>query len=153
MSNPNDVVYTPEWIALDMIKHFKPEGIILDPCSGGGVFFNNLEGNKYFCEIEKGVDFFDFELPVRWIISNPPYSIFDEWLTHSLPLADEVCYLIPVNKLLSSYKKLQEVYKWGGIKHIRYYGSGRKIGFPFGFPVGAVHLSKNYKGEVGISFA
>ncbi|WPJ53518.1 hypothetical protein PQZ66_gp33 [Klebsiella phage vB_KleM_KB2] len=153
MSNPNDVVYTPEWIALDMIKHFKPEGIILDPCSGGGVFFNNLEGNKYFCEIEKGVDFFDFELPVRWIISNPPYSIFDEWLTHSLSLADEVCYLIPVNKLLSSYKKLQEVYKWGGIKHIRYYGSGRKIGFPFGFPVGAVHLSKNYKGEVGISFA
>lgn len=153
MSNPNDVVYTPKWIALDMINHFKPEGVILDPCAGGGVFFNNLEGDKYFCEIENGVDFFDFQLPVRWIISNPPYSIFDEWLTHSLSLADEICYLIPVNKLLSSYKKLQEVYKWGGIKHIRYYGSGRKIGFPFGFPVGAVHLSKNYKGEVGISFA
>lgn len=152
MSNPNDVVYTPEWIALDMIKHFNPQGAILDPCAGGGVFFNNLQGDKYFCEIEKGIDFFNFQLPVKWIMSNPPYSIFDEWLKHSLFLADEICYLIPVNKLLSSYKKLQEVYKWGGIKHIRYYGSGRKIGFPFGFPVGAVHLSKDYKGEMGISF-
>ena len=31
---PRDVVYTPDWMAEIMVKRYKPEGAILEPCSG-----------------------------------------------------------------------------------------------------------------------
>jgi hypothetical protein len=150
-STPEDVVYTPWRIAEDMVDFFDPSGECLDPCLGSGVFYELLPEPRWWCEIAQGVDFFDWKLPVDWIISNPPYSIFDQFLTHSLKIADNIVYLIPVNKLLSSLTKLRRVYEYGGIKHIRYYGTGRTIGFPFGFPVGAVYLKRGYKGPMEIS--
>jgi len=150
-STPEDVVYTPTEIAEDMIDFFNPSGDCLDPCMGGGVFYDLLPEPRWWCEIAHGLDFFDWTIRVDWIISNPPYSIFDQFLTHSLKIADNIVYLIPVNKLLSSLTKLRRVYEYGGIKHIRYYGAGRTIGFPFGFPVGAVYLKRGYKGPMEIS--
>lgn len=150
-SVPEDVVYTPPAIADDIIDFFTPTGSCLDPCMGGGAFYDFLPEPRYWCEIAKGVDFFKWETQVDWIISNPPYSIFDQFLTHSLSLADNIVYLIPVNKLLSSLVKLRQVYEFGGIKHIRYYGAGRAIGFPFGFPVGAVYMKRGHKGPMEIS--
>ena len=29
-----DVVFTPDWVAKDIVDYFKPTGIILDPCKG-----------------------------------------------------------------------------------------------------------------------
>lgn len=151
--NPNDVVYTPAAWAEDMVSFFKPEGLCLDPCRGGSVFYDLLPEPRLWCEIEEGRDFFDFDTNVDWIVSNPPYSLFSRWLDHSLRIADNIVYLIPVNKLLSSIQKMHRVYEYGGIAHIRYYGTGRDAGFPFGFPVGAVHLKKDYTGNsMGISW-
>jgi hypothetical protein len=149
--NPQDLVFTPgEW-ARDIVAFFEPIGMCLDPCRGGSVFYDLLPSPKHWCEIREGRNFFDFHERVDWIVSNPPYSIFDEWLDHSLKIADNAVYLIPVNKILSSLKKLETIYRYGGIAHIRYYGSGRDAGFPFGFPVGAIHLKRNYSGPMGIS--
>ena len=67
-------------------------------------------------------------------------------------MADNVCYLIPLNKIQSSVPKLNEVRRYGGIKHIRYYGSGRDCGFPFGFAVAAVHIQRGYQGDIEQSF-
>jgi hypothetical protein len=150
--NPNDVVYTPKEWAKDIVAFFKPEGVCLDPCRGGSAFYDELPEPKLWCEIAEGVDFFKHKQKVDWIISNPPYSTFSKWLDHSLPLADNIVYLIPVNKLLSSLGKLQKVKTFGGIKHIRYYGTGRDAGFPFGFPVGAVYLQRAYDGPIEISW-
>lgn len=150
--NISDKVYTPEAWAMDMISHFHPSGTVLDPCRGGGVFFDNLSEPKLYCEIDDGVDFFSFHDKIDWIISNPPYSIFDPWLDHSLTLANDIVYLIPVNKILSSMPKMRKIYAYGGIAEIRYYGTGREAGFPFGFPVGAVHIKKNYNGPIQISW-
>lgn len=150
--NPNDVVYTPKAWAKDIVEFFKPEGVCLDPCRGGSAFYDELPEPKLWCEIEDGVDFFQHKQKVDWIISNPPYSAFSKWLDHSLPLAEHIVYLIPVNKLLSSLGKLQKVEAFGGIKHIRYYGTGRDAGFPFGFPVGAVYMQRDYKGPIEISW-
>lgn len=152
MSTANDKVYTPDNVAKDLVSFFKPSGIILEPCKGDGSIFKYLDENAKWCEIDYGIDFFDFNEKVDWIITNPPYSIFDDWLDHSLPLADDIVFLVPVSKILSSYKKMDKIYKWGGLKHIRYYGTGRKMGFPFGFPVAAFHLRKSYKNEMGVSF-
>ena len=150
--NPNDVVFTPiEW-ARDIVDFFRPSGTCLDPCRGESAFFDELPEPKLWCEISEGVDFFEFDGKVDWIISNPPYSLFSRWLDHSLKVADHIVYLIPVNKLLSSLQKLHKVYQFGGIAHIRYYGTGRDAGFPFGFPVGAVYLKKGYVGPMEISW-
>lgn len=150
--NPADVVYTPPIWAADIINFFKPSGTCLDPCRGGGAFYDLLPEPKEWCEISEGVCFFQRTEKADWIVSNPPYSIFDKWLDHSLTVADNIVYLIPVNKLLSSLKKLRKVHAFGGIAHIRYYGTGRSMGFPFGFPVGAVHLKRGYRGPINISW-
>ncbi len=43
------------------------------------------------------------------------------------------------------------VFQYGGIKEIVFMGTGNKHGFPVGFPVGAVHFKKNYKGDIKYS--
>jgi hypothetical protein len=87
-STPEDVVYTPGEIAEDIVDFFNPTGDCLDPCMGGGAFYDLLPEPRHWCEIAQGIDFFDWKTPVDWIISNPPYSIFDEFLTHSLTVAN-----------------------------------------------------------------
>jgi hypothetical protein len=58
----NDVVYTPTPLAINMINAFtwKDDEIVLDPCRGKGVFYNNLPTNvvKKWCEISEDKDFF-----------------------------------------------------------------------------------------------
>ena len=38
-----DIVMTPEYLAKDIIQHYKPEGLILDPCRGTGAFYDNYD--------------------------------------------------------------------------------------------------------------
>ena len=147
----NDVVMTPEKIAADIVKHFKPTGRILDPCRGNGAFWKLMEGADW-CEIHEGRDFFSWSDRVDWIVSNPPYSIFSEWLTHSLRLANEIVYLIPLAKVFNSEPRLNEIMRVGGIVETRHYGSGTACGFPFGFPCGAVHIRIGYSGPMNWTF-
>ena len=83
LSREDDVVYTPADVAADVVTHFGPYGKILDPCRGGGVFTDLMPGCEW-CEIRDGVDFFDWQEPVDWIVSNPPYSIFSKIMRHSM---------------------------------------------------------------------
>ena len=150
--NPNDVVYTPLWVAEDMVKRFKPTGRILEPCSGGGAFLQFLPENTEWCEIEKGKDFFAWFTPVDWVFGNPPYSLFTEWLYHSMKIAKNICYLTPIGKVYSSDARMKRIYEWGGIVHTVYYGKGTDLGFPFGFPCAAIHLQKGYQGGATFAF-
>lgn len=149
--NAADVVLTPDHIAVDMIRHFKPTGRVLDPCRGNGAFSDKIPGCLW-CEIEQGVDFFTWNKRVDWIISNPPYSIFNEWLPHSLAVATDIVYLIPLAKLYSAEKRLADVFRVGGIVETRVYGNGTECGFPFGWPTGAVHMRVGYSGPMRWSF-
>lgn len=40
--DPKDVVYTPDWVADDMVSFFQPSGKILEPSKGEGVFLKYL---------------------------------------------------------------------------------------------------------------
>jgi len=113
--------------------------MILDPCRGGGSFYDNLPSPKDWCEIDEGKDFYDYTSKVDWIISNPPYSHFDEWLDHSFALSDNVVYLVPIAKVWKSWGTMMVIKKYGGIKKVLFIPASR-CGFPFGFPCGAVHL-------------
>lgn len=146
-----DVVYTPEPVALDMIDYFKPNGRILDPCKGGGVFLDNLPDGSEWCEITEGKDFLRFNDKIDWIIGNPPYSMFAKWIYHSMSLADNFVYLVPCDKPFISDKMLRTLSEWGGMVHMRVYGPGNRFGFPIGFAVGAIHFQRAYTG--GLTFS
>lgn len=146
---------TPEWVAKDVMAHFPHYGVLMEPCRGDGAFHKLMPPDARWCEIREGVDFYKYDGPqVDWIITNPPYSTFDQFLQKAIEVADNLVLLIPANKIFASYNRLQKVYEWGGIKEIRYYGAGRSIGFPFGFAVIAVWLQKSYLSQnMEVSFA
>jgi len=147
----SDIVYTPNNIARAVVERFQPHGRILDPCKGDGAFLQYMPG-AYWCEIREGRDFYDWKEPVDWIVSNPPYSIFSDFLRHSFEVAENIVYLIPINKAFNSEKMMREVWGWGGIKTCYTISGGRALGFPVGFCIGALHYQRGYKGGMNIEF-
>ena len=150
--NPIDVVYTPDDVARDIVDHFKPSGKCLDPCRGDGAFYKYLPEGSLWCEAKEGKDFFDFNEPVDWIVSNPPYSVFAEFLYHSFEVAENIVYLIPINKPFNGFRIMLKTKEFGGIKEIFAVGSGASLNFPIGFAIGAVHFQRNYKGGIAVTF-
>lgn len=146
-----DIVYTPGWVATDMVDHFAPSGRILEPCRGRGVF-TDLMPTADWCEITDGRDFFDWHTPVDWVISNPPYSLTRKWFQHSYTIADHLVYLVPLRNVFSGYGFLREINEYGGIREIRTYGTGGKLGFPMGNAVGAFHIERGYRGDTAFTF-
>ena len=82
----NDIFYTPSEVVDDCMKliDIKESDILLDPFYGAGAFYSKFPdiNTKLWCEIEKGVDFFDYHRKVDWIISNPPFSKLTKVLNH-----------------------------------------------------------------------
>jgi len=144
----SDEVQTPVGIAKMIIKAFNPQGLVLEPCAGVGNIFNQLPEPKDWCEITRGRDFFDYYKKVSWIITNPPYSIYDRFLAHCFEVADNVVLLCPIAKAFKSMKIERMVDEYGGLKTIWLIGSGVKCGFAFGFPTGCLHYQRGYKGKI-----
>lgn len=147
-----DIVYTPDWCARDIVEHFAPSGVVLDPCKGKGVFLDFLPHGSPWCEITEGVDFFEWTTPVDWVIGNPPYSLTRPWFKHSYTIADQLVYLVPLRNVFSGYGFVREIHEWGGIREIRTYGTGGRLGFPMGNAVGAMHIERGYRGGTVFSF-
>jgi len=91
---PIDVFYTPPELVekhLSLID-FKPKDILYDPFKGQGAYFNNYpKGHKkYYTEITEGLDFFKFDKKVDIIVSNPPFSLFNEVFKKSIELKPRI---------------------------------------------------------------
>lgn len=87
----NDTIYTPDSLALQIVQHFNPSGLVLEPCAGRGAFiraFKKYDVPYKWYEIEKGKDFLLCNNigKYNWIITNPPYSKIKEFLTKSCEL-------------------------------------------------------------------
>lgn len=151
----NDDVMTPPEIAKmlmsKIIPFIKPNESLYDPFKGNGAFFDNFpkENLSWWSEIKEGRDFFDCDGKVDWIISNPPYSKFTEVMQKSYEVADNICYLIPLNKIVSSWGRVLELEKYGGVVKI-WILQASKCGFPFGFPACFVWIKKGYKGPINV---
>lgn len=146
-----DIIYTPDAVAKDVIDHFKPSGRILDPCRGLGAFWKHIPGAEW-CEIHEGRDFFEWGEPMDWIISNPPYSVFTPFLKHSMEIAPDIVYLIPVQKAFISRKIMRTIWGWGGVPEIYVCGDGADLTWDIGFCIGAVHFQKDYRGGTHVTF-
>ena len=148
---PNDNVTTPILISKFIIDKFNLYGKVLDPFKGTGSFYDQFPDTveKDWCEIDEGRDFFDYQEHVDWIISNPPYSIFDEVLQHSFAVADNIVYLVPLSKVVSSMGRIRNIKKFGGVPYI-YVLASSKCGFKFGFPSCIIYIKKKYRGKTKI---
>ena len=93
---PNDVVLTPS-VARLMIEmcDIKTDDKVLDPSFGEGVFYNNLpDSNKEYCEMTLGKGFFECVDKLDLIIGNPPYSMWNKWIEHTMKLTNKFCYIM-----------------------------------------------------------
>lgn len=142
-----DIVYTYDYVSKNIIDFLKPKGKCLDPCKGDGAFLKFMPVNSDYCELRENKDFLHYENKVNWIIGNPPYSIFEDFLRHSFLISNNVSFLVPTNKVFQRQLIMDMINNYGGIKSIIIYGIGNLIGFPFGFSVGNFHFKKGYKGK------
>lgn len=152
-SNGNDKIYTPEPLARYIINHFKPSGKILDPCMGKGAFIDNFPENshKLGCEIDDGIDFFDVNQKVDWVISNFPWSKMRSFLLHSMEISDNIVSLALVNSIFMK-ARLRDIKKMNfGIKEILMLETPPKPWPQAGLQLGAIYLKKNYTGDIKIS--
>jgi hypothetical protein len=93
----NDRICTPLETARLIVGHFKPCGRILEPCAGKGAFVQALNHQCEECEIDQGRDFMDWNEPVDWIITNPPWSKFRDFLRHAMEVSDNIVFLSLIN--------------------------------------------------------
>lgn len=149
----HDLVMTPMELARQIIEQLpiKPNETLLEPAKGNGAFYDNfpVKNKKYWCEISCGVDFFSYMQKVDWIITNPPYSIFDRFIEHSFLLSNNVVFLCPLSKFVNSMGRMRLYKKYGGAVKIIVLAAAR-CGFPFGFPCAVIWFKRGYKGDTRI---
>ena len=112
---PNDVWLTPKGLAkkaIDMIDHREGEKWF-DPFRATGIYYSQFPTRKKsWCEIEDGKDFFDFKKNFKGtgvICSNPPYSLLNEVISHSIELNPRVIsFLIGVNNFTLKRQQMFE---------------------------------------------
>jgi len=98
---PNDKIYTPSKVVDIMIDfcEYEEGDLVLEPARGQGAIYDKLKEPKEYCEIDEGLDFFDYNKKVDLIITNPPYSILDKFIKHSIKLCNKFCFLIGMYSL------------------------------------------------------
>jgi len=157
-TNQTDKVMTNENIAIQCIEILKPYFIdndrFLEPCKWTGSFYNNLpEHRKEWCEIDEWKDFFNYTDKVDWIITNPPYSIYEDFLDHCFEVADNIALLIPLAKPFSSLWRIKKIKQYWWIHTIWVFPfSASKAWFPFWFPLSLTYFKKWYTGWQKIIF-
>lgn len=147
--NGNDKVMTPISLASKIVLHFQPTGKILEPCAGSGNFLRIMP-TADFCEIDDGIDFMDVSGHWDWVVTNPPYSKYRDFMNKSFEVADNVVFLQLINA--TWYKaRLRDMKNAGfGIKEILLLDTPKE--FPqFGFQLGCVYYKKGYNGAITIS--
>jgi hypothetical protein len=87
-------------------RHFS----ICDPCAGNGAIVKILEEYEfnlidYHDILTDGVDFLQDNTPVQYIITNPPYSLANEFILHAKEVVKEkFAFLLPLTYLQGSYR-------------------------------------------------
>lgn len=119
-TNRPDDFQTPAW-PVDVLVPYLPRGIVWECASGQGKLAAALEAHGIQViptDIKNGFDFLIHSPPVQYdcIVTNPPYSLKDEFLTRAYSLGKPFAFLIP----LTSFEglKRQALYRKHGLQVI-----------------------------------
>ena len=99
-----DVYETPTWAVEALLKvvPINPNLKYMEPCRGSGRIYDYLPIGSAWGEIRQGVDYLQTEYNhVDVIITNPPYSLAQEFVTKALGEADVVIMLLRLGFLES----------------------------------------------------
>ena len=98
-----DLVMTPAELAAGVIAHFagRMTGAVLDPARGQGAFHDRFPEHleRDWCEITEGRDFLDWQRPVDWVMTNPPWSRLRDFSRHAITIAPNIVWLAPLTNL------------------------------------------------------
>ena len=117
----NDVFITPLELAkkhIEMIE-YKEDDIWYDPFKNSGNYYNQFPNdNKVWSEILEEEDFFEFDMEVDIICSNP-YSMINKVLEKCVSLKPRIIsFLIGMGNLTT--QRIEKMNNWGyGLKQIR----------------------------------
>jgi hypothetical protein len=164
MSHSDNDIETPPGLVSAIIEYYAPfisESIslpfVLDPCAGlNHVFYNEISETfwcqTFYCEIKEGKDFFNFEEKVDWVIGNPPFISYRQFVDHSMEIADNICFIVTLNKplgLKSIYNLMSagkaEGKDFWGFKNVKLWRTPKS--WPqSGIQIGTVWMKKNWNG-------
>lgn len=145
----NDDVQTPPDLARRVVKHFRPEGRILEPCRRDGNFLRCMPTADW-CEIKDGRDFFDWPRKVDWIVTNPPWSQVRGFLRHAMAVADHVVFLLTINHLWTKARVRDIRDAEFGLCEICLVEMPKS--FPAsGFQLGAVYIRRGWRGKIQLT--
>lgn len=145
-----DRVYTPDWLAAEIVARFQPQGRMLEPCKGGGAFLRAMPGCDWY-ELDEGRDFLQAEGQWDWIVTNPPWSKIRQFLGKAIELGvPDIVFLMNINAL-STKARLKLIYNNG--YHIReIWCVDTPAEFPqMGFQLAAIHIQQG-NGHTTIGF-
>ena len=98
-----DLVMTPPELAAAVIGHFsgRMSGSVLDPARGQGAFYDRFPTHleRHWCEITERRDFLDWQHPVDWVMTNPPWSRLRDFSRHAMRIAPNIVWLAPLTNL------------------------------------------------------
>ena len=107
-----DTHYTPRDTGDELLKDntFVSTDHTLEPCAGrDNRFYDKIQGSKERCEIEDGLDFFQYTGTPTKIITNPPYKSNDmkenisvKIIEHSLKVCSDECWFLLNNQMFNS---------------------------------------------------
>ncbi len=115
---PKDITfhYTNEQMVKDLIALTPISGSVLDAGSGKNkVWFNNLKGEKYECELMDGVDFYAWDKKVDWVVGNPPFSEMEQFILKGSEIAQMgFAWLLSIRGFNSLTPRRLQLYKNNG---------------------------------------
>jgi hypothetical protein len=142
------LVFTPRSLAKAVIDHYPLSGIVLDSCRGDGAFFDQFPDHLdvRWCEITKGRNFLNWQVPVDWIVTNPPWSKFRTFLNHGMNVAENVVFLAAFNHYGTKARQADVRRHGFGMRSILFVPTPQ--GFPpSGLQLCAVWLQRGWQGS------
>lgn len=114
-----DLYETPEWAVKAFLKlvPIRKDWKYLEPCRASGRFYNEMPIGSAWAEIREGVDYLNTEYNrVDCILTNPPYSLAQEFVEKGHKDADVIIMLLRLG-FLESIRR-EEFWKEYGLDHL-----------------------------------
>lgn len=108
------------WVARDIIKAEFTSTEILEPCCGSGVIVTELlemgygvVANDLYCG---GFDYLEYPFIQKQVLTNPPFSLWDQFVEKAKSHADKIMFIGRLNYLGTHSRNISGI--WDGLKAV-----------------------------------